>query len=208
MVGVVILFFAFINKDYILAIPGILFAGIFTLLLFPLIKVISSPDPYLNLTEEGLIIHAISKHAILISWDDISGYHIRNISYNRFIKVLFDHDKYLLSMSHQSKKLYKVSNISQNTLFAFPFGAIKRKNRRKLISELDRLVNSHLNLTDQIYHPEKLDGKKQKGYDRINWKYFLISYAYNFGFTVFAIFIFFVADSESDNIILIVLYFI
>jgi len=92
-------------KDLFVLGFGLFVATPFIVLLFKFSKVFLSPEPYLRLTDEGLIIHNSSDHSILILWEDISSYRIRHINFNKFVEVIFDQDKYVSQMSHQSKKI-------------------------------------------------------------------------------------------------------
>jgi len=94
------------------------------------------------------------------------------------------------------------------SLFAFGLGHIKRKDRERLISELDRLAGTSPHLTKQIYRPEKLHGKKQKLNDRVNKKYFLGSYGYSLIFAILALFLFFLTHGDVGYFILIIIQFI
>lgn len=210
ILGIGIIVYGIMKIDIIFSLFGVLIAFPFVIPVYLVTKRLANPEPYLTLTHEGLIINAHSEHAILILWDDIIGYHIKRINSVRFIAVLFDQNKYLASMSPESKKLYNVDDSTEYYLdsFVVAFSNIKRKDREKLISELDRLAGTYPSLTDQVYHPEKLSGKKQKAYDRINKKYFLKSYGYSLIFAVIALFFFFVTNGDRGYFILIILQFI
>lgn len=195
-------------KDLFVLGFGLFIATPFIVLLFKFSKVFLSPEPYLRLTEEGLIIHNSSEHAILILWEDISGYRIRHINFNQFVEVIFDQDKYLPSMSRKSKKFYQVKEKQGSSLFAFGLGHIKRKDRDKLISELDRSAGTSPLLTNQIYHPKKLHGEKQKLSDRVNKKYFFGAYGYSLIFAILALFFFFLTQGDIGYFILIIIQFI
>lgn len=206
--GSYLIFSGMMIKDLFVLGFGLFIATPFTVVLFKFSKVFLSPEPYLRLTEEGLIIHNSSEHAILILWEDISGYRIRHINFNQFVEVIFDQDKYLTSMSRQSKKIYQVKEKQGTSFFTFGLGHIKRKDRERLISELDRLAGTSPLLRNQIYPPEKLHGKKQKLHRRVNKQYFLSSYGYSLIFAIVALFLFFLTQGDIGYFILIIIQFI
>ncbi|WP_068672209.1 STM3941 family protein [Oceanobacillus sp. Castelsardo] len=171
---------AYKEGDFFISSVGAFIALFFGLLILGIFKKILSPKPYLILTEEKLIISASSKNAVPIKWEDIKGYNIQNVHFNKFIEIMLqDEEKYRERMSNTTRKLNKLNDVMNYSPFAIAWGQIKRKDRDRLVYELDRL-NRHANeFYNQLYDQMNADNKQQKSYRQVNGKYILKSYGFS-----------------------------
>src|SRR5690625_7958065 len=117
--GLVVCGAAFNTGYFFASGSGALLVLFFSFMIVVIVKGMLCSKPYLILTEEVLITSALSKNAIPIQWDDIKGYNIRHVNFNRFIEIiLYDEEKYRARMSNTMRRLNKVKEIVDSTLFA------------------------------------------------------------------------------------------
>ena len=204
--GVVVCGAAFKTGDFFVSGAGALLVLFFSFMIVVIVKGMLGSKPYLILTEEVLITSALSKNAIPIQWDDIKGYNIRHVNFNRFIEIiLYDEEKYRARMSNTMRRLNKVNKIVDSTLFAIVWGQVKRKDRRKLVHQLDSLHNGDFELSKELYPHMGADKKEQKTNSRVNRTYIVQAYAHSLILTGLASPIFYSATGEDNNITFLVI---
>ncbi|ASN06077.1 STM3941 family protein [Virgibacillus necropolis] len=196
--GVLVCGAAFNERDFLISGVGAFIALFFGLLTFGILKKMLSPKPYLILTEEELIINASSKKAIPIKWDDIEGYNIQNVHFSKFIEImLHDEEKYRARMSNTTRKLNKLNDVMNFSPFAIAWVQVKRKDRDKLVNELDRLNRCASEFNDQLYVQMNVDDKGQKSYRQVNGKYMLKSYGLSLILTGVSFLFFYWANADD-----------
>ncbi|MFD1414662.1 STM3941 family protein [Oceanobacillus jeddahense] len=196
--------------------------GVSSLLVF---KMLIDVKPYLTLTKETLIIKHPLKRAIHLKWQDIEKYEMWKANLTHSIDIyLADKGEYkgLHKQSFVRNRFMKrlqIDDISPIIKANFTLGLIKRKDRPKLLKELDwrtfRTKEEELirekEKNRQLYgeeiadrfSPKKLsDQKKEEAvqleqYSQINRKYILKITAISFIITVGISF--FLYQTEGDN---------
>ncbi|WP_163581062.1 STM3941 family protein [Gracilibacillus saliphilus] len=188
--GSMICWAAFKYEDLFLGLIGLFLVGLFTFLLYRIIKILKESKPLLILSDEELILNSRSKKPIAVKWVDIKEYEIQEVNLYRYINInLYDEEKYLACMYDNTKLLSKVKKSMKSHPFTIVWGQVKRKDRDILVDELDRrafeeeeiavsgerLYKYHdesKKLSDQlaVYHEER------KEYSQVNRKYFLKKY--------------------------------
>src|SRR5690625_538026 len=129
--GVAVCFAAFKDEVYVICLisAGL---GLYVIwLLFKLIKKLITAAPYLVLTEEELEINPYTEKSIPIKWEDIEGYSIEHIQFNKFIEiVLYDEEKYKEQMSNTRQKLNAVNTVGAKfSSLSIAWTHIKHKDR-------------------------------------------------------------------------------
>ena len=149
------------------------------------------------MTETELIISPIH-------WEDIREFKMREANFNKFGEVrLYNEEKYRALMSKGTRKHNTIKDIMKFSPFAIIWGNIKRKDREKLVHELDkRTVEWAYKLGDDLE-----DGRKeQKQFREINKKYMWKSYGISLTLTIVSAFIFNLIDDRDMS--LLIVYFI
>lgn len=106
-------------------------------------------NPHLTLTERELVITPESKRALHIHWEDIEEIKLVTLMNGKyyggkfiFIEV-YNEEKYVRQMPAISKILAFLANIQNYSPIFIRWSLIKRKDRKKLIEELNRrAINS------------------------------------------------------------------
>lgn len=94
--------------------------------------------------------NASAKNPIPIKWEDIAGYHVREVYLNKFIDiVLHDEEKYLDLMTTNVRRLSKLNQAMNAPLFSIVWGQIKRRERDKLTKELDRRAFDNIHIVNE-----------------------------------------------------------
>src|SRR5699024_687992 len=165
---------------------------------FILIKRLITAAPYLILTEEELMINPYTEKSIPIKWEDIEGYSIKHVQFNKFIEIiLYDEEKYKEQMSNIQQKLNTVrTNESKFSSFAIAYTQIKRKDRDILLYALDYIDTPDLDLenataSEWMDSPASSSNTSSLLANQITKKYFLKSYLGSLILAVFAMFLFY-----------------
>ncbi|MBP1971424.1 hypothetical protein J2Z83_003563 [Virgibacillus natechei] len=222
--GVVVGVFAFNERDFFMSGLGAFLAVFFGFLIFMLLKSIFGSKPYLILTEETLTIGASSKNAVPLRWEDIEGYDIRSVGFNKIIEImLYDEEKYRDQMSKAAAWFNKMNDVMNYRSFGIGWGQVKRKDRSRLARELDRRIfESHEPLhenydsvneadkTEQVLYRQHgirrqmmFDKKRQKDRRQVNGKYLLQSYGISLLLTGAAFLMFYWSDDDGNTSLLI-----
>ncbi|MFD1414479.1 STM3941 family protein [Oceanobacillus jeddahense] len=196
--GITVAVAAFDLGDYGMSALGLGLTLFFGFFVFALLKLIFNRKPYIILTEETLTIGAFSKNAVPIQWEDVEGYDIRHVGFDKVIEIkLIDEEKYRARMSNISRRMNKMNEVMNYRLFGIALSQIKRKERNKFVHELDRLafeadgsLLEHFGFTDtdieehSQFNPEPVriqeqmhvDKKMEKIQSQVNGSYFLKAY--------------------------------
>ncbi|TFJ92767.1 STM3941 family protein [Lentibacillus salicampi] len=222
--GAVVGVFAFKEGDFLMSGLGAALAVFFGFLIFMALKTIFGSKPYLILTEEVLIIGASSNNAVPLRWEDIEGYDIRSVGFNKIIEImLHDEEKYRDRMSKAALWFNKMNDVMNYRPFNIGWGQVKRKDRNRLVRELDRrtfearesfhelydavneaaTAESILNRQHGIRRQMKADKKRQKARSQVNGKYLLQSYGISLLLTVAAFLMFHWSDDEGNTPLLV-----
>src|SRR5699024_9406674 len=181
--GVAVCFAAFKDEVYVISLISAGIATFFTWLLFTLIKRLITAAPYLVLTEEELMINPYTEKSIPIKWEDIEGYSIKHVQFNKFIEiVLYDEEKYKEQMSNIQQKLNTVGTMGgQFSSFAIAWTQIKRKDRDILLYALDYIGTPDFDLenataSEWIEDQAQSSNTSYQLADKINQTYFMKNY--------------------------------
>lgn len=198
--GIVLCVAAFELGDFVMSGIGALTALLCFFAIFVLVRRLLHSKPYLIITQDELIVGASSKNAIPIQREDIRGYHIFHVHFTKTIEViLYDEEKYRDRMSTTSRRFHKVNDLVGARQFGIAWGQVKRKDRRKLLYELDRLSGNDGELMEQFYPQVGTGDKTKKRHDRVNRKYMLRSYGYSLIMTGVASLFFYWGDELDKN---------
>ncbi|MFD1068254.1 STM3941 family protein [Oceanobacillus locisalsi] len=223
--GMVVCVFAFKERDFFISGVGAFLAVLFGFLILMILKGIVGSKPHITLTKETLTIGAGSKHAIPLKWDDIIGYSIRNIGFSKYIEiVLYDEEKYRNRMTKATTWFNKMNDVMGYRPFGIGWGQIKRKDRKRLVRELDRRTFASdepgydyydsINEADQLKQTFsrqhgmgqqlEADKKEKKNRSQVNGKYLLQSYGFSLLLTGGAFLMFHESGDDSKGPLLVV----
>lgn len=163
--GALISVAAWIERDYLISVLGICLSVFFAFLCFAVLKRLRKPRPYLVLTDEELIINP-SKHTIPIKWEDIQSFRKREAHFNKFLEiVLYNEDEYRALMSNRTRRFNKPNDMLNLSPFALYLSNIKRKERDKVVRELDRrTVRWSYKIYDQM-EDERIEESRHREID-------------------------------------------
>jgi Ca2+/Na+ antiporter len=195
ILGSIISWAGFDQESYFFGLLGLFLVVFFAYLIYRTFKRLKNSEPLLILTEEELILNPSSKRKVAINWQDIEGYNIREANLNKYIEIVLNNDeKYLSQMYQNTKLLKKVNKAMKIRPFAIAWGYVKRKDRDKLVNELDQrffeekdiaVAGNLSNRRARLYeHGEskKLSeqlaayDEERRAYSQINRKYFVKAY--------------------------------
>ncbi|MCR6104970.1 hypothetical protein HXA34_01560 [Salipaludibacillus agaradhaerens] len=129
----------FNDGDYVISALGAVTGLFFAFLFIMLVKQQRTSKPYLILTKEELITSAASKNPIPIAWQDIRGYNLIKVNGSKILEIMLeDEEKYRLQMTKTTRWLNKLNDAMNFAPFAIALGQVKRKDRDKLLNELDK----------------------------------------------------------------------
>lgn len=223
--GVVVGGFAFNLGDFLMSGLGAALAVFFGFLIFMTLKRIFGSKPYLILTKETLTIGASSKNAVPLRWEDIEGYNIRSVGFNKIIEIMLrDEEKYRDQMSKAAAWLNKMNDVMNYRSFGIGWGQVKHKDRNRLVCELDRRTFESLEPFHELYDSVneaataeqplyrrrgirwqmKVDKKRQKDRSQVNGKYLLQSYGISLLLTGAAFLMFYWSDDDGNTPMLVV----
>lgn len=213
--GVAVCFIAFKDEEYVMSIIGAGMAIFFIWLLFTLIKRLITAAPYLILTEEELMINPYTEKSIPIKWEDIEGYSIKHVQFNKFIEIiLYDEEKYKEQMSNIQQKLNTVGTMGGKfSSFAIAWTQIKRKDRDILLYALDYIDTPDFDLenataSEWMDSPASSSNTSSQLANQITKKYFLKSYLGSLILAVFAMFLFYWDEGDFSSLTYIIVSFI
>src|SRR5699024_6229978 len=137
-----------------------------------------------------------TEKSIPIKWEDIEGYSIKHVQFNKFIEIiLYDEEKYKEQMSNIQQKLNTVGTMGAKfRSFAIAWTQIKRKDRDILLYALAYIATPDFDL-ENATASEWMDSpasssntSSQLANQRTN-KFFFITYLGGIILVVFFIFL-------------------
>lgn len=211
--------YAFNLGDYFIGALGVLLTLVFSFATYAGLKRVFLSKPYLILTEEELIIGASSKNAVPLQWEDIIGYDVRSVSFNKLIEIMLDDEgKYRRRMSTLARWNNTMNDVMNFRPFAIAWKQVKRKDRNKLARALDERAfgikgqlhelyeSVDADTVERVFHSQdrlreqmKADKEEQKERSQVNGKYLLQSYGISLLLTAGAFLMFYWSGESDDN---------
>ena len=214
---------AFEDEVYYMSALGAALALLFIILAFSGLKKVFSFRPYLILAESELIIHTLSTSSVPLRWEDIEAYKIRHVGLNKLIEIKLRNEEDYRRRLSKTANLINTINMTNDRTFVIALGQVKRKDRNKLVRELDRRAFESDNLLHELYNPEdtpemglisfrqdriqeQMDAnkKEQQAESQVNGSYLLKLYGISLLLTIGAFFMLHVTDDDESAFILVI----